>query len=37
MIDTETPRGEPRDATGLLPKTKVEVAAHAIVVLRSRD
>ena len=36
MIDTETPRGEPRDAIGFLPKTKVEVASRAIVVLRSR-
>jgi glycogen operon protein len=36
VIDTESPRGEPRDATGFLPKTKVEVAGHAIVVLRSR-
>jgi isoamylase len=36
VVDTETPRGDPRDATGFLPKTKVEVCAHAIVVLRSR-
>jgi isoamylase len=36
VIDTETPRGDPRDAIGFLPKTKVEVADHAIVVLRSR-
>jgi len=36
VIDTETPRGDPRDAIGFLPKTKVEVAGHAIVVLRSR-
>ena len=36
MIDTETPRGDPQDAIGFLPKTKVEVAGHAIVVLRSR-
>src|ERR1700749_4384576 len=36
VIDTENPRGEPQDGTGFLPKTKVEVARHAIVVLRSR-
>jgi glycogen operon protein len=36
VIDTETPRGDPKDAIGLLPKTKVEVADHGIVVLRSR-
>jgi len=36
VIDTETPRGEPKDAIGFLPKTKVEVSGHAIVVLRSR-
>ena len=36
VIDTETPRGDPKDAIGFLPKTKVEVAGHAIVVLRSR-
>ncbi len=36
VVDTETPRGDPRDAIGFLPKTKVEVCAHAIVVLRSR-
>jgi glycogen operon protein len=36
VIDTENPRGEPQDETGFLPKTKVEVARHAIVVLRSR-
>ena len=36
VIDTETPRGDPKDAIGFLPKTKVEVASHAIVVLRSR-
>jgi isoamylase len=36
VIDTETPRGEPKDAIGFLPKTKVEVGDHAIVVLRSR-
>jgi glycogen operon protein len=36
VIDTETPRGDPRDAIGFLPRTKVEVAGHAIVVLRSR-
>jgi glycogen operon protein len=37
VIDTETPRGDPKDAIGFLPKTKVEVASHAIVVLRSRS
>jgi isoamylase len=36
VIDTLSPRGEPADATGFLPKTKVEVASRAIVVLRSR-
>jgi glycogen operon protein len=36
VIDTETPRGDPKDAIGFLPKTKVEVAGHAVVVLRSR-
>jgi glycogen operon protein len=36
VIDTETPRGDPKDAIGFLPKTKVEVSGHAIVVLRSR-
>jgi glycogen operon protein len=35
-VDTESPRGDPRYAIGFLPKTKVEVADHAIVVLRSR-
>ncbi|HEY0936475.1 MAG TPA: glycogen debranching enzyme, partial [Trebonia sp.] len=36
VLDTETPRGEPPEATGFLPKTKIEVCGHAIVVLRSR-
>jgi len=36
VIDTVDPRGEPQDAIGLLPRTKVEVASRAIVVLRSR-
>jgi isoamylase len=36
VVDTETPRGDPKDAIGFLPKTKVEVVGHAIVVLRSR-
>ena len=36
VVDTESPRGDPRDAIGFLPKTKVEVSGHAIVVLRSR-
>jgi glycogen operon protein len=37
VIDTESPRGDPADAIGFLPKTKVEVTGHAIVVLRSRE
>jgi glycogen operon protein len=37
VIDTATPRGDPQDAIGFLPKTKVEVDGHAIVVLRSRS
>jgi isoamylase len=37
VIDTLTPRGDPVDATGFLPKTKVDVASRAIVVLRSRS
>jgi glycogen operon protein len=36
VVDTQTPRGDPQDAAGFQPKTKVEVADHAIVVLRSR-
>jgi isoamylase len=36
VVDTETPRGDPQDAIGFLPKTKVEVCGHAVVVLRSR-
>jgi isoamylase len=36
VVDTLSPRGEPVDAIGFLPKTKVEVASRAIVVLRSR-
>jgi glycogen operon protein len=36
VIDTDTPRGDPKDAIGFLPKTKVEVSGHAIIVLRSR-
>jgi glycogen operon protein len=36
VIDTLSPRGDPADAIGFLPKTKVEVASRAIVVLRSR-
>ena len=36
VMDTDSPRGEPQDAIGFLPRTKVEVASHAIVVLRSR-
>jgi isoamylase len=37
VIDTLSPRGDPADATGFLPKTKVDVASRAIVVLRSRS
>jgi glycogen operon protein len=37
VIDTEDPRGDPQDAIGFLPKTKVEVTGHAVVVLRSRS
>jgi isoamylase len=37
VIDTVSPRGDPQDAIGLLPRTKVEVASRAIVVLRSRS
>jgi isoamylase len=37
VVDTETPRGDPQDAIGFLPKTKVEVCGHAVVVLRSRS
>ena len=36
VLDTETPRGDPKEAIGFLPKTKVEVGGHAIAVLRSR-
>jgi isoamylase len=36
VIDTLSPHGDPVDAIGFLPKTKVEVATRAIVVLRSR-
>ena len=37
VVDTTSPRGDPVDAIGFLPKTKVEVAGRAIVVLRSRS
>jgi isoamylase len=37
VVDTETPRGDPKDAIGFLPKNKVEVASHAVTVLRSRS
>jgi isoamylase len=37
VIDTLSPRGDPADSTGFLPKTKVDVASRAIVVLRSRS
>jgi isoamylase len=36
VVDTLSPRGEPQDAIGFLPRTKVEVASRATVVLRSR-
>jgi hypothetical protein len=36
VIDTTSPRGEPVDAIGFLPKTKVEVAGRAVIMLRSR-
>ena len=36
VVDTLSPRGDPVDAIGFLPKNKVEVASRAIVVLRSR-
>jgi isoamylase len=36
VIDTLSARGDPPGAIGFLPKTKVEVASRAIVVLRSR-
>ncbi|HEX4397338.1 MAG TPA: glycogen debranching protein GlgX [Trebonia sp.] len=37
VIDTVSPRGDPVDAIGFLPRTKVEVAGRAVVVLRSRS
>ncbi len=36
-IDTVSPRGDPVDAIGFMPRTKVDVAARAVVVLRSRS
>jgi isoamylase len=36
VIDTLSARGDPAEAIGFLPKTKVEVASRAIIVLRSR-
>jgi glycogen operon protein len=36
VIDTLSPRGEPQDAIGFLPRTKVEVASRSTIVLRSR-
>jgi len=36
VIDTVSPRGDATDAIGFLPRTKVEVAGRAVVVLRSR-
>ena len=37
VVDTTSPRGDPVDAIGFLPKTKIEVAGRAVVVLRSRS
>ena len=37
VIDTVSPRGDPVDAIGFLPRTKVEVAGRAVMVLRSRS
>ena len=37
VVDTVDPRGDPVDAIGFLPRTKVEVAGRAVVVLRSRS
>jgi len=37
VIDTISPRGDPVDTIGFLPRTKVDVAGRAIVVLRSRS
>jgi isoamylase len=36
VIDTVDPRGDPSDAIGFLPRTKVEVDGRAIVVLMSK-
>jgi isoamylase len=35
VIDTTSPRGDPVDAIGALPRTKIEVAGRAVIVLRS--
>jgi isoamylase len=37
VIDTVSPRGEPSDAIGFLPRTKMQVAGRAIMVLRSKS
>ena len=37
VIDTISPRGDPVDTIGFLPRTKVDVAGRAVVVLRSRS
>jgi isoamylase len=37
VVDSLSPRGDPVDAIGLLPKTKIEVAGRAVIVLRSRN
>jgi isoamylase len=36
VIDTVSPRGDPADVIGFVPRTKVEVAGRAVMVLRSR-
>ena len=37
VIDTVSPRGDPVDTIGFMPRTKVDVAGRAVVVLRSRS
>jgi isoamylase len=37
VIDTVSPRGDPSDAIGFLPRTKMQVAGRAIMVLRSKS
>ncbi len=36
VLDTVSPRGDPVDAIGFLPKPKLEVAGRAVIALRSR-